>query len=83
MSPASETLRSYPMLAMASALASLTVTGSASASTKQEMNATFLKYGFEYRNAGRPYGLPIRHGHHVANASKMIYPALHGRRGQH
>ena len=69
MSLTSKTLRSYPMLGMALALASLTVSGSTSASTKQEMNATFVKYGFEYRNAGRPYGLPIRHGHHVANAS--------------
>jgi hypothetical protein len=69
MSPTSKSLRSYPMLGMALALATLTVTGSASASTKQEMNATFVKYSFEYRNAGRPYGLPIRHSHHVANAS--------------
>jgi hypothetical protein len=57
------------MLAMALALASLTVSGNASASTTREMYATFVKYGFEYRDAGRPYGLPIRHGHHVANAS--------------
>lgn len=53
-----ETRRSYPMLAVALAL--LTVTGSASASTKQEMNAAFMKYGFEYRAAERPYGLPIK-----------------------
>jgi len=69
MSQASKTLRSYPMLAMALALASLTVSGSAGASTTREMNATFAKYCFEHRDAGRPYGLPIRHGHHVANAS--------------
>jgi len=58
MTPIPETLRSYPMLAMALAL--LTVTGAASASTTQEMNAAFSKYGFEYRKAERPYGLPIK-----------------------
>ena len=47
------------MLAVA-ALALLTMTGAASASTTQEMNAAFRKYGFEYRKAERPYGLPIK-----------------------
>lgn len=47
------------MLVLA-ALALLTVTGTASASTVQEMNAAFKKYGFEYREAERPYGLPIK-----------------------
>lgn len=42
------------------ALALLTVAGAASASTTQEMNAAFRKYGFEYREAERPYGLPIK-----------------------
>ena len=42
------------------ALALLTVAGAASASTLQEMNAAFRKYGFEYREAERPYGLPIK-----------------------
>jgi hypothetical protein len=41
-------------------LALLTVAGAASASTKQEMDAAFRKYGFEYRKAERPYGLPIK-----------------------
>lgn len=53
-----KTLRSYPMFAVTLAL--LTVTGAANASTKQEMNAAFEKYGFEYRAAERPYGLPIK-----------------------
>ena len=60
MSQASKTLRSYSMLAMAWALASLTVADGASASTTREMNAAFVKYGFEYRDAERPYGLPIK-----------------------
>jgi len=55
-----ETLRDYSMLAMA--LASLTVTGAASASTTQEMNATLKKYDFEHRGGERPYGLPIKAG---------------------
>jgi hypothetical protein len=42
------------------ALALLTVASAASASTKQEMEAAFRKYGFEYREAERPYGLPIK-----------------------
>jgi hypothetical protein len=54
-----ETLRSFLMLPMA-ALALLSVASAASASTTQEMNAAFRKYGFEYRNAERPYGLPIK-----------------------
>jgi hypothetical protein len=59
MSPITETLRSYPILAMA-ALTLLNVPAAASASTPQEINAAFKKYGFEYRNAERPYGLPIK-----------------------
>ena len=58
MTPILETLRSYPMLAVVLAL--LAVTGAASASTTQEMNAAFGKYGFEYRDAERPYGLPVK-----------------------
>lgn len=54
-----KTLRSCPTSALA-ALALLTVTGAVSASTTQEMNAAFKKYGFEYRDAERPYGLPIK-----------------------
>jgi len=54
-----KTVRSYAMLAVA-ALALLTETGTASASTPQEMNAAFSKYGFEYREGERPYGLPIK-----------------------
>ena len=53
------TLHSYPISAVA-AYALLTVTGAASASTTQEMDAAFKKYGFEYRKAERPYGLPIK-----------------------
>jgi hypothetical protein len=41
------------------AIALLTVAGAASAATKQEINAALKKYGFEYRDAERPYGLPI------------------------
>lgn len=59
MAPISKTLRSYRMSAM-TVLALLTATGAASASTQQEMNAAFKKYGFEYREAERPYGLPIK-----------------------
>lgn len=54
-----ETLRSFLMSA-AAALALLAVAGATSASTPQEMDATFRKYGFEYREAERPYGLPIK-----------------------
>lgn len=54
-----ETLRSFLTLSVV-ALALLTVAATASASTKQEMNAAFEKYGFEYRDAERPYGLPIK-----------------------
>jgi hypothetical protein len=54
----SETLRNHPIVAVALAL--LTMTGTASASTTQEMNAALKKYGFEYRDAERPYGLPIK-----------------------
>ena len=54
-----KTLRSYLMFAVA-APALLTVAGVASAVTPQEMNAAFRKYGFEYREAERPYGLPIK-----------------------
>lgn len=53
------TLRSLPMSAVA-ALALLTVAGSASASSTQQMDAALRKYGFEYRKAERPYGLPIK-----------------------
>jgi hypothetical protein len=42
------------------ALALLIVASAASASTKQEMDAAFRKYGFEYREAERPYGLLIK-----------------------
>lgn len=42
------------------AFALLAVAGTTSASTKQELNAVFSKYGFEYRDAERPYGLPIK-----------------------
>ena len=59
MLPILKTPRRYPMSAVA-ALALLTMTGAASASTTQEMNAAFRKYGFEYREAERPYGLPIK-----------------------
>jgi hypothetical protein len=59
MSANHKTLRSDRMPAMA-ALALLVVAGAASAATKQEMNAAFGKYGFEYRDAERPYGLPIK-----------------------
>jgi hypothetical protein len=52
-------LRNFPISAMA-AFAFLALTGTASASTTQEMNAVFGKYGFEYRDAERPYGLPIK-----------------------
>lgn len=58
MPPILRTLRSYPMSAVALAL--LTVTGAASAATTQDLNAAFGKYGFEYRKAERPYGLPIK-----------------------
>lgn len=58
MPPTVNKLRSYSMLAM-SVLASVIVASAASASTPQEMNAAFKKYGFEYRKAERPYGLPI------------------------
>lgn len=51
--------RSFMMSAVA-ALALLTVAAAASAVTKQEMNAAFGKYGFEYRDGERPYGLPIK-----------------------
>lgn len=53
------TLRRFLMSAEA-ALALLAVAGAASASTPQEMDAAFRKYGFEYREAERPYGLPIK-----------------------
>ena len=59
MPPTPKTLSSYLMSAVA-ALALLTVASAASASTKQEMDAAFRKYGFEYREAERPYGLPIK-----------------------
>lgn len=59
MYPTIKTRRSYLMLA-AAALALSTVTGAAGASTNEEMNAVFSKYGFEYRKAERPYGLPIK-----------------------
>lgn len=58
MSPIPKTLRGYPMLAVALAL--LTVTSAASATTPQEVNAALKKYGFEYREGERPYGLPIK-----------------------
>ena len=45
---------------LAVALALLTVTSAASAAKPQEMNAALKKYGFEYRDAERPYGLPIK-----------------------
>ncbi|WP_028101294.1 hypothetical protein [Pseudoduganella violaceinigra] len=60
-----KTLHGYPLLAVA-ALALLTATGAASASTTQEINAALRKYGFEYREAERPYGLPIK-----ANLSRV------------
>jgi hypothetical protein len=58
MTSISNTLRSDAMVAVALAL--LTVTGAASAATTQELNAAFRQYGFEYRKAERPYGLPIK-----------------------
>lgn len=51
--------RSFMTSAVA-ALALLTAAGTASAVTKQEMNAAFGKFGFEYREDERPYGLPIK-----------------------
>ena len=59
MPPIPGTLCSYLILAVA-ALALLLEAGTASASTTQEMNAALRKYGFEYREAERPYGLPIK-----------------------
>ncbi|GGY96419.1 hypothetical protein [Pseudoduganella plicata] len=59
MPPTPKTLHSYGMLA-AAALALLTVAGGASAFTPQEMSAALRKYGFEYREGERPYGLPIK-----------------------
>lgn len=58
MPSALKTLRSYLIL-VTGTLALLTGTGAASASTTQDMDAAFRKYGFEYRKAERPYGLPI------------------------
>lgn len=58
MSPIPKIPRGYPMLAVALAL--LTATGAASAAKPQELNAALRKYGFEYRDAERPYGLPIK-----------------------
>jgi hypothetical protein len=58
MPPIPKTLRRYPVLAVTLAL--LTLTTAASASRTEEMNAAFKRYGFEYRDAQRPYGLPIK-----------------------
>jgi hypothetical protein len=58
MPPRSKTLRDYSVLTVVLTL--LNVTGAASASTTEEMNAALKKYGFEYRDAERPYGLPIK-----------------------
>lgn len=51
-------LPTYPVLSVALAL--LTLTSVACASTPQEINAALGKYGFEYREGERPYGLPIK-----------------------
>ena len=59
MSRISRTQRSYPSLAVA-ALALFIGTSATSASTPQEMDAAFRKYGFEYRKSERPFGLPIK-----------------------
>lgn len=58
MHPVPKTRRSDPVFAVALAL--LTVATAASAATTQEMNAAFRKYGFEYRDAERLYGFPIK-----------------------
>lgn len=53
--------RKYPRNAIfAVVLALLTVTSNSGAATKQEINAALKKYGFEYRDGERPYGLPIK-----------------------
>lgn len=59
MTPPHGTLLHKVMVAV-STLASLTVACTASAATPQEWNAAFSKYGFEYREGERPYGLPIK-----------------------